>query len=331
MTYKTILFSLAFIFSGLVLSAQPDTALYFVKSGNLCDKEFADAYRKVKLLDKAKQRYSYEEYFLDGTLKSKGYYLYNGFWNKTGTYTEYYKNGKKQSQGTYLSDGKKIVGEKVNTWFYGYENGKVQSEKLYALDKKTKLFNGFLINYWDTTGKKIVTDGNGEYSYKQICIVEGNIAVEITFSASIRYGKYDGVLKGFYADGTLFCEETYAKGELVEGKSYGRNGKAYTYNKIYTAPEFNGGDKELTKFLQENLKYPLQERDENKDGKAVASIKVDSVGKVKEVKIIRSASANFDKEVLRVVNMLPDFKPCIQRGQPVGTNYFIPVIYKLPY
>lgn len=166
MTCKPILFSLAFIFSGLVISAQLDTTRYFVKDGSRCDQEFADSYRKVRLVDADLQRYYYEDYFLNDTLKARGYYLFNKFSHKTGNYTEFYKNGKKQSQGAYFSDGKKIVSEKVNAWYYWYENGSPRLEVLSGIDKATNNFNSFIISFWDTAGNKKVIDGDGGYYYK---------------------------------------------------------------------------------------------------------------------------------------------------------------------
>lgn len=91
MTCKPILFSLAFIFSGLVLSAQVDSTRYYIKGGNLCDKEFADSYRKVRLVDAESQRYYFQDYYLDDTLKSRGYYVYSTFRYYNGTFTEFSK------------------------------------------------------------------------------------------------------------------------------------------------------------------------------------------------------------------------------------------------
>ncbi len=330
MTYKTILFFIVFIFSGLVLSAQVDTTRYFVKEGNLCNKEFADAYRKVKLLDEATQRYSYEEYFLDDTLKAKVYYLYNKFRSKTGTYTEYYKNGHKKAQGTYLSDGKKKEGVKVNTWFYWYENGSVKSEVLYGLDMATNNFNPFLISYWDTLGVKKVVDGNGDYSYNGKYLLSLDSIEEISFSGSVKHGRYVGLWKGFYADGTLYCEETYnEKEEVTAGKSYDHAGKIYTYTNIDVPAEYKGGDAEMMGFLLRNVNYPWKEQSNEIQGKVMVGFTIDKNGKVKDVKVTRSVTPGFDKEALRVVNMLHNFKPATFRGQATSIYYNVPIIYKL--
>ncbi len=329
MTYRTILFLIAFIFSGLVLSAQLDTTRYFVENGKLCNKEFADSYRKVKLVDEELERYYYEDYYLDDTLKARGYFLFNRFSHKTGNYTEFYKNGNKKSKGTYFSDGKSIVGEKVNNWFYWYENGSVKLETLYGLDTATNKFNSFIINFWDTVGNKKVVDGDGDYYSKERISLGSDSAKEFTFSGKIKSGLEDGVWKGFYADGTLFSEETFNEKGLVEGKSYDPDGKVYAYTKIQVMPEFKGGDEELKRFLQRNVNYPWKEQSNDIQGTVVIRFTVGEYGKLVDAKVFRSASTNFDKEALRVVKMLPDFTPGKMRGRPVSVYYNVPVIYKL--
>lgn len=328
MNYRIILLSIVFLFSLLVLSAQVDTTRYFVKSGSLCDKEFADSYRKVRLVDADLQRYYFEDYFLDDTLKSRGYYVYSKFRNYNGTFTEFYKNGYKKSKGTYLSDGKDIVGQKVNTWSYWYENGKAKLEELYGFDKATKTFNTFIINAWDTAGIQKVIDGDGDYSFMEDYWCNDS-AEKVTLSGSVKSGLKDGTWKGFYADGTLFCEETYNEKGMVEGKSYDRNGTKYTYNKVEVMPEFEGGDAALMWFLKKNISYPLKEQNEDIQGKVIVNLVVDKSGKVKDAKITRSVSPGLDKEALRVVNMLPNFKPGMFRGQPASVYYNLPVVYKL--
>ena len=328
MNYRAFLVSIAFLFSLLISSAQSVATYYFAKDGSYCDKEVADSYKKTRLENVDLQRYSFEDYSMDGTLKMKGYFLHGQFSHKTGTHTEYYKNGNRKSKGTYLSDGNDIIGQKVNGWYYWRENGLIQLEELYGLDKTTNTFKEYTINVWDTAGIQKVVDGNGDCSFREEYLLSGDSIEEITFSGSVKYGRIDGIWKGYYADGTLFCEETYNSEGLVRGKSYDRNGTSYTYNEVEVKPEFNGGDSARNSFLHKNMNYPLWEISEQTNGKVLVRIVIDKTGKVKDAKIMRPLSPSIDKEALRVVKMLPDFKPGKLRGRTVSVNYDLPLVYQ---
>jgi protein TonB len=52
-------------------------------------------------------------------------------------------------------------------------------------------------------------------------------------------------------------------------------------------------------------------------------------GKVTDTKIIRGVDPSLDKEALRVINMLPLWKPGKQKGQAVNVSYTVPVNFEL--
>jgi protein TonB len=52
-------------------------------------------------------------------------------------------------------------------------------------------------------------------------------------------------------------------------------------------------------------------------------------GGVSDVSVARSVSPGLDKEAVRVVKMLPKFKPGKQQGKAVRVYYSLPVLFKL--
>lgn len=323
----SIVFGLSLLFQ-TIACAQSDATYYFGKDGHECSKELATTYRKVKLVDAKLLRYSFEDYFIEGQIKAQGFYLYK-FPNKTGTHTQYYKNGNKKSKGAYLSDGDSLVGQKINTWLYWYENGSIQLQEVYDLDTVTSSFKSYIVSFWDTAGAKKVVDGNGECSLIEEYLMNGDSDEEIALAGHVKNGQLDGTWKGVLKDGTLYCEEKYSKGELIEGKSYGRYRESYTYNKVEVKPEFQGGDAALIRFLQENIVYPYLEKNENIQGRVMLRFIVNTQGKVQNPIVVSSVSSGLDNEALRVVSMLPDFKPGILRGQPVNVYYNLPIVFRL--
>jgi protein TonB len=94
-------------------------------------------------------------------------------------------------------------------------------------------------------------------------------------------------------------------------------------------PEFPGGEGELMKFLQKNIQYPQMERDNDIQGKVIVRFTVQEDGSVADVNVIRAVSPGLDKEAVRVVKIMPKFKPGRQQGKAVKVFYNVPVIYKL--
>lgn len=94
-------------------------------------------------------------------------------------------------------------------------------------------------------------------------------------------------------------------------------------------PEFPGGDIALRKFIDENLKYPVDAREKGIQGKVFVSFVVDSLGNVVRPKIMRSVDPVLDAEALRVTTSLPKWKPGKQRGKAVSVSFTVPVTFAL--
>lgn len=94
-------------------------------------------------------------------------------------------------------------------------------------------------------------------------------------------------------------------------------------------PGFNGGDaNEFSKWLNENLRYPENCKAAGISGRVTLSFTVMETGKVTDVKVLRGAHEDLDKEAVRVVSSSPDWTPGMKDGKPVSVTYAFPVIFK---
>lgn len=94
-------------------------------------------------------------------------------------------------------------------------------------------------------------------------------------------------------------------------------------------PEFPGGMKELLKFLQNNLKYPENAMKNNVQGRVIVQFVVEKDGTLTEFKVARSVDPDLDVEALRVLQIMPKWKPGMQRGKIVRVKFTVPVSFKL--
>jgi len=94
-------------------------------------------------------------------------------------------------------------------------------------------------------------------------------------------------------------------------------------------PEFPGGQKELMKFIQGNLKYPVEAQTQRIQGTVVIQFVVMSTGKLDHYKIVRGVNSLLDDEALRVLKLSPDWIPGKQGGKAVNVYYTLPFRYVL--
>lgn len=97
-------------------------------------------------------------------------------------------------------------------------------------------------------------------------------------------------------------------------------------------PEYSGGLSALYKFIEVNTKYPVEERNEGIQGTVYAKIIVNKDGSISNPSIVRSITGhpNFDKEVLRVIKLMPNWIPGENNGQKVDIEYTLPFRFKIP-
>ncbi len=95
------------------------------------------------------------------------------------------------------------------------------------------------------------------------------------------------------------------------------------------APVFTGGEIEMYKFINSNIKYPVSAKEKKVEGKVILNICVNTSGVVDEVTVLKGVDPELDAEAVRVVKMLPQWKPGKLEGKPVKVRYPLTVSYKL--
>lgn len=101
------------------------------------------------------------------------------------------------------------------------------------------------------------------------------------------------------------------------------------FHVVEDLPQFPGGAVEMMKWLTRNLKYPENARIRKKQGRVVAQFNINPDGSVSDIKIIKSVDMQLDSETLRVLKMMPAWKPGIQNGKPCKTRVVVPVWFRL--
>jgi hypothetical protein len=94
-------------------------------------------------------------------------------------------------------------------------------------------------------------------------------------------------------------------------------------------PEFPGGSDSLTKYINDNFKYPENYNVLGFSGKKIyVNFLVGKDGKIVKAKVIKGVNASLDEEALRVVNNMPKWKPVKIKGKYIVYNYNLPIKLK---
>lgn len=105
--------------------------------------------------------------------------------------------------------------------------------------------------------------------------------------------------------------------------------KEEVFTVVEQMPSYPGGDAELGKFLNRNIRYPAQATRNNVEGIVYVQFVVDPEGKVTNATVIKGIGSGCDDEALRVVNKMPNWKPGKQAGRAVSVKYTLPIKFKI--
>jgi protein TonB len=107
------------------------------------------------------------------------------------------------------------------------------------------------------------------------------------------------------------------------------NNNALNFRVVEELPDFPGGMVEFMKWLTRTLKYPVYAQQRKIQGKVMVSFIVNKDGSVADIKVLKSVNPYLDAEALRVMKMMPKWKPGQEKGKPCRTMIAIPVVFKL--
>ncbi|GIV40070.1 MAG: hypothetical protein KatS3mg033_1870 [Thermonema sp.] len=95
-------------------------------------------------------------------------------------------------------------------------------------------------------------------------------------------------------------------------------------------PEPIGGYESFDRYLQENIRYPLQALENKVEGYVFVRFVVREDGYLVEPVITKGLGYGCDEEVLRVIKNAPPWKPGREGTQLVPVEMTIAVLFRLP-
>ncbi|MBP3762255.1 MAG: energy transducer TonB [Bacteroidales bacterium] len=94
-------------------------------------------------------------------------------------------------------------------------------------------------------------------------------------------------------------------------------------------PEYPGGTEAMYQFLAANIQYPKDAKAEKKEGRVLLTFVVEADGRITDIKALHSPHPSLSEEAIRVVRLMPKWKPGKQRGKKVRVQYNLPINFQL--
>ena len=109
--------------------------------------------------------------------------------------------------------------------------------------------------------------------------------------------------------------------------------KAQKTGDIDKQPAYPGGIPALIDFMVKNITYPEAAKKEKAEGMVLIKFIVGADGSISKIKTVSESSRNpradFVKEAVRVVKMMPKWEPAEAEGKTVSAEMTLPVQFKL--
>lgn len=107
------------------------------------------------------------------------------------------------------------------------------------------------------------------------------------------------------------------------------NDNPLNFQVVERLPEYPGGMSAFVQWLTKNLNYPVTAQRSKIQGTVLVAFIVNKDGSITDLKVVKSVSPELDREALRVLRLMPKWKPGEDHGEPCRTYFSIPIVFKL--
>ena len=267
--------------------------VYFDRHWKQCKKDTASYYRQVYADMGKKVQFIVKDFYLSGKIQMEGKYTSINPDVKNGHFVYFFENGKKMSEVTYIEN------QPDGEYMEWYSNGKEKS--------LTTIQNGIMDGDYRTWTEQGIPQLNIKY----------------------KTGELDGTFISYYDNGKPVRKDVYSNGELKKKKCFTRDGKDTTWFEYLQMPEFPGGPEKLNEYIDKELIYPKEAKEDLKEGVVTIEFAIGREGNIAKVKVVKADKDYFNVEAIRLVSAFPKWFPGKKDGQLVEVTLSLPIRFSI--
>lgn len=105
--------------------------------------------------------------------------------------------------------------------------------------------------------------------------------------------------------------------------------EAYESVDVDEQPMFPGGNNALVQYINSSRRYPVEAYNRGIHGRVLCSFIVQPDGSITHINVLRGVEPSLDREAVRVLNSMPQWKAGRIEGIPVPVYCILPVVFRL--
>lgn len=94
-------------------------------------------------------------------------------------------------------------------------------------------------------------------------------------------------------------------------------------------PEYEYGESGLSKFIAHNIRYPRVALQQGIEGRILCSFIVGEDGSISNIEVVNGITQDLDDEAIRVLGLMPRWKPGENNGKKVNVKCLLPIDFKI--
>ncbi len=179
-------------------------------------------------------------------------------------------------------------------------------------------------------GKPVLTEGLG------LSAIEGDLQTVkcgrdkvITWDYKVEPSLFDKILdkKNILSLSIIINQNDSSRRSYLIDKD---TSNTETYVVVEVMPTFPGGDNALFRYIYENIKYPVEAKENKMTGIVILRFVITREGKVDDISVVRGVHPLLDEEAKRIIREMPDWIPGTQDGKRVNVYYSLPISFGKP-
>lgn len=104
--------------------------------------------------------------------------------------------------------------------------------------------------------------------------------------------------------------------------------EVYEFDYVDVKPQFPGGGSALLSYINEHRRYPAEAYANGVEGRVTCAFVVNTDGKISDVSVLRGVEKTLNREAIRILSKMPDWKPGKIEGQSVPVRVICAVPFR---
>ena len=151
-------------------------------------------------------------------------------------------------------------------------------------------------------------------------------------------GKKHGLQKSFYPNGQLKKQLQWEKDSIIGAAFYNEDGTTktdvfkedlYESFELEIEPSFPNGLQAMYMYLNQNVRYPEEAKEQQIQGQVILSFVVGKTGEISDVRVVQTPHRCLSDAVTGAVKRMPRWSPGRLSGFPIRVRYILPFKFKL--